>query len=85
MGRYMRQANVKQVREVLGSHIGHKVRIRANMGRHKFDVSEGVISETYPSIFLVKVDTGAPENPYNTVSFSYTDVLTNDVVLTLCS
>ncbi len=81
----MRQANVNQVREVLGNHIGQKVRIRANMGRHKYDVSEGVISETYPSIFLIKVDTGIQEKPYNMVSFSYTDVLTNDVQLTLCS
>lgn len=80
----MRQANVNQVREVLGSHIGQKVRIRANMGRHKYDVSEGVISETYSSVFLIKVDTGIEENPYNTVSFSYTDILTNDVQLTLC-
>ncbi len=80
----MRQADVNQVRKVLGNHVGQRVRVRANMGRHKFNVSEGVISQTYPSIFTITMDMGEGCSRDKTVSFSYTDVLTKNVQLTLC-
>ena len=32
-------------------NIGRRVRVRANKGRHKYSVAEGVIQESYPSIF----------------------------------
>ena len=80
----MRQADVNQVRKVLGSYVGQKVRVRANMGRHKYNVSEGIISQTYPSIFTIKVE-GGVDAKGNFVSYSYTDVLTRNVQLTLCS
>lgn len=63
--------------------VGSKVKVRSNLGRHKYDVTEGVITETYPCIFLVQVK-NAEENSYQTVSYSYTDVITKDVQLTLC-
>lgn len=80
----MKQADVNQVRKAVVSHVGSKVKIRANKGRHKIDVTEGIISETYPSIFLIKVQDSIEES-YKTMSFSYTDVLTKDVELTLCN
>lgn len=80
----MKQADVNMVRRAVVSHVGSKVRIRANKGRHKIDVTEGVITETYPSIFLVKVEDKIEETS-RMISFSYTDVLTKDVRLTLCN
>ena len=80
----MKQADVNQVRRAVVKHVGSRVRIRANKGRHKIDITEGVITETYPSIFLVKVD-GDVEDTNRTLSFSYSDVLTKDVRLTLCN
>lgn len=79
----MGQLDVRQVRRVLNAHIGSRVRIKLNKGRHKVDVTEGVITETYPSIFLVEVEN--EEELSQTVSFSYTDVLTKDVCLSLCN
>ena len=82
----MRQADVNQVRKVLGNYVGQRVRVRANMGRHRYNVSEGIISETYPSIFTIKVEDEESKNPRDKfVSYSYTDVLTKDVQLTICS
>ena len=82
----MRQADVIQVRKVLGNYVGQKVRVRANMGRHRYNVSEGIISETYPSIFTIKVQDDNVDNTREKfVSYSYTDVLTKNVQLTLCS
>ncbi len=78
------QNDLNKVRQAVVSHIGSKVKIRANKGRHKIDITEGVISETYPSIFLVRVDNEVEETS-RMVSFSYTDVLTKDVRMTLCS
>ena len=79
----MLMSNVGNVRSAVKKHIGSKVVIRCNMGRHKVNVTEGVIKETYPSIFLITVKNEI-ENTSQTVSYSYTDVLTKDVQITLC-
>ena len=59
-----------------------QVKIRANRGRHKIDVTEGIIRETYPSIFLVEVENKLDDTTQK-ISFSYTDVLTKDVQMQL--
>jgi len=80
----MKQADVNRVRRSVVKHVGSKVRIKANKGRRKVDITEGVISETYPSIFLIEVQDEL-ENTFKTMTFSYTDILTKDVTLTLCN
>ncbi len=79
----MVNANVGNVRQAVAKHEGSRVRVRSNLGRHKYDVTEGIISEIYPCIFLVKVK-NEMEDTFQTVSYSYTDVITGDVQLTLC-
>lgn len=79
----MKQNDVNNVRNAVMNQMGNKVKIRINRGRHKIDVTEGVISETYPSIFLIKIQ--ELNMPVRTVSYSYTDILTKDVELILCS
>lgn len=78
----MSQSDIRKVRMSVDRNIGSKVKIRANRGRHKIDVTEGVISKTYPSIFLVEVENKMDAST-QTVSFSYTDVLTKDVQMQL--
>lgn len=80
----MKQNNVNNVRIAVANQMGKKVKIRINRGRHKVDVSEGVISETYPSIFLIKIQE-SKDMPVRVVSYSYTDLLTKDVELILCN
>lgn len=80
----MKQTDVNRVRRSVVKHVGSKVKIRANKGRHKIDITEGVISETYPSIFLIEVQDEL-EDTFKTMTFSYTDILTKDVRLTLCN
>lgn len=80
----MVQNNVSKVRNAIANQMGKKVKIRINRGRHKVDVSEGIISETYPCIFLIKIQE-AEDMPVRTVSYSYTDILTKDVELILCA
>ncbi|WP_129599181.1 Veg family protein [Anaerophilus nitritogenes] len=63
--------------------VGEKVRLKANKGRKKISIKEGILEETYPDIFVVCIDGG-----YNTVrrvSYSYSDILTETVEITLCN
>ncbi len=79
----MKQADVSKVRREIVSHVGSRVKIKANKGRNKMDITEGIITETYPSIFLIKID-DADSDAFKTMSFSYADVLTKDVQMMLC-
>ena len=78
----MSQSEIKKVKLSVDKNIGNRVKIRANRGRHKIDISEGVIRETYPSIFLVEIDNEVYDTTQK-ISFSYTDVLTKDVQMQL--
>lgn len=78
----MSQADIMKVKTSVDKNIGNRVKIRANRGRHKIDITEGVISETYPSIFLIEVDNKIDDSTQK-ISFSYTDVLTKDVQMVL--
>lgn len=79
----IKQMDVNKVRNAVISNTGRKVKVRINRGRHRIDETVGIISATYPSIFLVKTQ-GSNEMPERTMSYSYTDVLTKDVQLILC-
>lgn len=78
----MSHTDILMVKSSVNKNIGNKVKIRANRGRHKIDVTEGIICKTYPSIFLVQVENKL-DNTVHTISFSYTDVLTKDVQMQL--
>ena len=68
-----------QIKRDIEGCIGEKVQLRANKGRKKSFIREGVLENTYPSIFVVKF-----ENEYDNtrrVSNSYTDILTKAVEL----
>lgn len=80
----MKQLDIMKVRKVLDDHIGSEVIVKANRGRHKYEITKGVIAETYPSIFLITTIGEEEKMSGHTISFSYTDVLTKDVRLSLC-
>ncbi len=67
-----------EIRKKLESHLGEKIKLRANRGRRKTYEKEGVLESIYPSIFIVRVD---ENNYFQRLSFSYADVLTETVEL----
>lgn len=67
-----------EIRKKLESHLGEKIKLKANRGRRKTYEKEGVLESIYPSIFIVRVD---ENNYYQRLSFSYADVLTETVEL----
>ena len=71
------KSDLSQIKRHIESSVGEKVKLSANKGKKKSFVKEGVIENSYPSIFTIKF-----ENEYDMtrrVSFSYTDVLTKAV------
>jgi len=68
-----------QIKKNIENFVGEKVQLKANKGRKKAVIREGILENSYPSIFIVRF-----ENDYETtrrVSYSYTDVLTKAVEL----
>ncbi|WP_242986416.1 MULTISPECIES: Veg family protein [Vallitalea] len=75
--------DITEVRKRVDGYVGSKVLVKANKGRKRIVIKQGVLQSTYPSIFVVKVQNEL-QNTYRTVSYSYTDILTNNVELSLC-
>ena len=74
--------DVFTVRNDIQKIIGSKVRLETNKGRHKSVINKGVVANVYPSIFTVQLSDSPGSS--RRLSFSYTDVLTNTVEITLC-
>ena len=76
--------NVCKIREDIAKYVGHKVKLESNRKHNKSIINEGIIANVYPSIFTIEIKDG--ENlPARTVSYSYTDIFTKSVEITLCS
>ncbi|KRW91899.1 Veg protein [Alicyclobacillus tengchongensis] len=72
-----------EIKKSLDGLIGERALLRANGGRRKTVERFGVLEETYPSVFVVKLD--PPDGSFERVSYSYADVLTETVELMLCT
>ena len=70
------------IKRTLDANIGKRITIKANGGRRKTIERSGFLEETYPSVFIIKLD--EEKNAFERVSYSYTDVLTETVQLTVC-
>lgn len=75
--------SLAKIRANVENCVGQKVRLKANKGRKKTTIREGIIESAYPSIFVVKIDGGY--NSIRRVSYSYSDILTETVEVTLCN
>jgi len=67
-----------EIREELKDHVGETIKLKANRGRKKTFEKEGILENTYPSIFIIRVE---ENNYFQRLSFSYADVLTETVKL----
>ena len=65
------------IRRDIENHVGEKVTLKANGGRKKILVNDGVIESVHPSIFVVRLD----NDNQRTVTYSYSDDLTKTVSL----
>ena len=73
--------DVTQIRRNIADHVGSRIMLETNRGRQKSSFASGTIASTHPSIFTIQLD--ASQGPARTVSYSYTDVLTRNVEITV--
>lgn len=71
------------IKRSLEAHVGSRIRLRANGGRRKTIERTGTLEEIYPSVFIVKLD--EEQNAFKRVSYSYADILTESVEVTVCN
>ena len=71
---------VGRIKSDLEGYKGTKMRLRANLGRCKIVEREGVLEETHPNLFVIKVEEKRERS--RRISYSYADVLTRTVELT---
>ena len=71
-----------RIRKDVEGSIGKKVILKANKGRKKTTVREGILENAYPNLFVVRIC-----NEYDSsrkVSYTYSDILTATVEVTIC-
>lgn len=68
---------IASIKNDIEQHIGEKVTLKANGGRKRILVNDGVIDSVYPSIFVIRLKC----DTQRTVTYSYSDVLTKTVQL----
>lgn len=74
----MRKKNtVDLIKKEIEKHVGKQVMVKDTGGRRKILIKNGIIEETYSSIFVVKLD----DNTQRRITYTYTDVLTKTVQL----
>lgn len=74
------RALLAQIREDLDRCVGQRVVVRANKGRRRVVVREGTLERTYPSLFVINL---GPEQQNRRVSYTYSDLLTETVEVTV--
>lgn len=74
------RALLAQIKQDLDRCIGRRVVVRANKGRRRIVIREGTLERTYPSLFVINL---GPEQHNRRVSYTYSDVLTETVVVTI--
>lgn len=72
------KSNIYEVKKNIEDCVGQKVLLRGSLGRNKSFEKEGTLVNTYPNIFVVKMD-----DSNRNVTYSYTDVLTKTVELNI--
>jgi len=70
------------IKKDLESHVGAKIRLKANRGRRKIVEREGVLEGAYPNIFTIKIEEA--DKSERRVSYTYSDLLTAAVELVIC-
>lgn len=78
------RADIERVKALLSQNIGKRIKLSAKKGRKRVIVRHGYIKETYPSIFVVLLDSISEfANTERTVSYSYAEILTKSIEITI--
>jgi len=74
----MEENVLDKIKEEVKSFVGHRVSVKANRGRRKAVEKEGVLEKTHEYVFIVRIK---DHNQIRRLSYSYSDLLTDNVVV----
>ncbi|PUU94069.1 MULTISPECIES: Veg family protein [Halanaerobium] len=74
----MEENVLDKIKEEVKSFVGHRVSVKANRGRRKAVEKEGVLEKTHENVFVVRIK---DHNQVRRLSYTYSDLLTDDVVV----
>ena len=74
----MEENVLDKIKEEVKSYVGHRVSVKANRGRRKAVEKEGVLEKTHENVFVVRIKA---HNQIRRLSYTYSDLLTDDVVV----
>lgn len=67
-----------KIKQDVENYVGQEIFVKANVGRNKCICRKGVIDSTYSNLFVFK-----ELETENKLSYSYTDLVTNNLELSL--
>ncbi|MDO5714162.1 MAG: Veg family protein [Tissierellia bacterium] len=70
------------IKRELSHHIGKEVILKADKGRKRIITKRGILESVYPSLFVVNINNDEAKGS-RTVSYTYSDVLTSTVQITI--
>lgn len=70
--------SLDQIKEWVSLIVGKEVLVEVNKGRKKTVVRKGIVENTYPFFFTLRVDV---DGSCQRISFNYVDILTKTVEL----
>lgn len=77
----MPKVTIMDIRREVENYLGRRVKLEAHKSKKKLYQKEGIIEETYPSLFTISVkEDKRKEQKY---SFTYSDLLTKTVKIVL--
>ncbi len=68
---------LESIRELIEKNVGKKVVLRTDKGRNRVKENSGILFSSYSSLFVVQLD----RDDKRKLTFSYSDVLTEKVVI----
>ncbi|MCZ0717311.1 Veg family protein [Aerococcus kribbianus] len=71
--------SLAEIKNHLDNKIGERVQLTQQVGRKRVVTRQGVLSETFPAVFVIELD--QDENHFERMCYSYTDVLTEAVAI----
>lgn len=72
-------AALAEIKQQLDNHIGESVTLITHESRHRTIEHEAIVRETFRSVFVL--DLKQDGNEFDRASFSYTDILTENIEL----
>ncbi|SFL50317.1 Veg family protein [Halanaerobium salsuginis] len=74
----MEENVLDKIKENVKSFVGQRVSVKANRGRRKAIEKEGILEKTHENVFIVRIK---DHNQIRRLSYTYADLLTDDVVV----